>query len=144
MARTPIVQERVFDAAPEDVFAAWSEPDRLSDWMRPGPDMKEADVEIDFRVGGSFRIVMHGAEQDFVHHGEYLEIDRPRRLVLSWVSEWMPPGEEETRVTVELAPVDGGRTHLRLTHDRLPESNVYAGHRDGWQRILLLAGESLA
>ena len=137
--------ERVLDAPPEEVFAAWGDAESLAVFMCPSSEMERATVETDFRVGGGFRIVMHGAEQDYVQHGEYLELVPGERLVFTWISEWMPVGETATRVTVTLAPAPDGRTRLELVHDGLPsEGDSYAGHPDGWKRILERLAAALA
>jgi uncharacterized protein YndB with AHSA1/START domain len=130
-----IVVERLLPAPPEAVFAAWTDPADLGRWLVPG-EMTRASVELDFRVGGRFRVAMHGEEQDYVQHGEYLEIDPPKRLVFTWVSEWMPEGEQHTRVSVSFEPVGADLTRLRLVHDQLPEGDGYEGHRGGWTSIV--------
>ena len=132
---TPLVQERVIAATPERVFAAWSDAASMGRWMCPG-EMQRADVELDFRVGGAFRIAMHGEEQLYVQHGEFVEIDAPKRLVFTWHSEWMPEGERDTRVTVTFEPESRGATRLRLVHDQLPATGSYDGHQDGWGSIV--------
>ena len=91
--RGPIVQERVLPAAPADVFAAWGDPESLRVWMCPAEGIEHASAEVDFRVGGAFTIVMHGEGQDYRQTGEYLEIDAPRRLVFTWISDFVPPNE---------------------------------------------------
>lgn len=133
--RDPIVVERLLPAPPEDVFAAWSDPESLSTWLCPG-DMERATVEVDFRVGGAFRVVMHGAERDYAQHGEYLEIDAPKRLVFTWVSDWVAPEEARTVVTVSLEPADRDRTRLLLVHEELPDTGTYDGHAQGWTSIV--------
>lgn len=140
----PIVQERVLSASPSDVFAAWTDPASLRVWMCPADDIARASAEVDFRVGGAFRIVMHGKEGDYTQTGEYLEIDSPRRLVFTWISDFVPTAEARTKVTVTLEPVDGGRTKIVLVHDQLPATGTYDGHRNGWAAILRKLGESLA
>ena len=57
-------------------------------------------AELDPRVGGRYKIVMHG-DRDFDHHGEYLVVDPPAKLSFTWISE----GSEYQRsiVTVELS-----------------------------------------
>lgn len=140
----PIVQQRVLLAPPSDVFAAWSDPASLRVWMCPADDIARASAEVDFRVGGAFRIVMHGKERDYTQTGEYLEIDSPRRLVFTWISDFVPPEEAKTKVTVTLEQVDGGRTKIVLVHDELPPTGTYDGHRNGWEAILRKLGESLA
>jgi uncharacterized protein YndB with AHSA1/START domain len=132
--RASVVQERILPAPPDEVFAAWSDPESLRRWMCPG-EIRSADVEVDFRVGGRFRVVMHGA-REYAHHGEYLEIVPPRRLVFTWVSEFLPEAEAHTRVTVTLEPIEATRTHIRLVHDLLPAGDAYAGHAQGWEDIL--------
>jgi len=123
-----LVLERVLPATAEEVFAAWTTPERMAEWMSP---VGTAEAEVDLRVGGSFRVVM--VEHDRLEHtGEYLELDPPRRLVFTWVSPYTGP--EPSLVTVELHPHDDG-TRLVLTHERLPE-DVVDGHRNGWGSML--------
>jgi uncharacterized protein YndB with AHSA1/START domain len=75
---------------------------------------------------------MIGPEAELEHTGEYLEVDRPRRLVFTWRSPYTGP--EPSMVTVDLRP-DGGGTELTLRHERLPEEHVEP-HRGGWGQIL--------
>jgi uncharacterized protein YndB with AHSA1/START domain len=122
-----LVVERVLPAAPDEVFDAWTTPSRMAAWMSP---VGAAEAEVDLRVGGSIRVVMLEARLE--HRGEYLEIDRPRRLVFTWVSPFT--GAEPSVVTVELLPHDDG-TRVVLKHERLPE-DVVDGHRDGWGSMI--------
>lgn len=138
-----IVQERLIAAPPAAVFDAWRDPESIRVWMCPDPEMSEASVEVDFRVGGRFRIVMHGAEQDYDHTGEYVEIDPPRRLVFTWISHFIRDAEQRTRVTLELEDAGEGKTQLLLVHDELPSSDAYDGHDDGWAEILRKLAEHL-
>lgn len=133
-----IVQERRIGATADEVFHAWSDPDRLSRWMCPAEGMRPATVSVDFRVGGRFEIVMHGEERDFRQTGEYLAIEAPKRLVFRWVSDFVPAHEADTRVTVTIEP-DGRGCRIRLVHDELPATDTYDDHRGGWSRILDLA-----
>lgn len=134
--RAPIVQERLIAAPAARVFHAWRDPESLGRWMCPAADISCATVEVDFRVGGRFRIVMHGATRDYAHTGEYLEIDEPRRIVFTWISDFVPKDEARTLVTVSLEPLDEHRTRLRLVHAELPDTNTYDGHDGGWRIIL--------
>jgi uncharacterized protein YndB with AHSA1/START domain len=142
MSGRELVIERILPATPADVFAAWSDADGLATWMCPG-DLSGADVELDFRVGGRFAFDMRGGDQPYAHHGEYLVIEPPKRLVMRWVSEWMPEGERDTRVTVTFEAQGEGATRIRIHHEELPESDSYDGHAEGWASILSKLDERL-
>ena len=72
--------ERIIAADIGTVFDAWLDADSLGTWMCPG-EMSGASAELGPRVGGGYRPVMHGSENDFVHTGQYLKIERPKLLV---------------------------------------------------------------
>jgi uncharacterized protein YndB with AHSA1/START domain len=90
-----IVITRKFDAPAALIFKAWTTPELVKRWW--GFDSSQWLVcEIDLRVGGGWRYVTReegGYEVGF--HGEYREIDAPKRLVNTEVFEGMPPTEKE-------------------------------------------------
>ena len=84
--------------------------------------------------------------------GEIKEIDRPRRLVLTWRNQLFPQMHAEgySRLTYELEPT-GDAVKLTLTHEMdVPESTLIDATSKGWPGILaslkslLETGESLA
>lgn len=136
-AAEPLEVRRLLPATPEEVFAAWTEPDTMARWLSP---VGHAEVEVDLRVGGRFRVAMVGQDRRIEHTGEYLEIAPPRRLAFTWASPYTGP--EPTVVTVELRPAREG-TELLLIHRGLPEDQVEP-HAGGWGGMLdRLAGEVL-
>jgi uncharacterized protein YndB with AHSA1/START domain len=122
---------RVLRTSREDVFDMWTCAENLRLWMRP-PRASGATAESDPRVGGRYRIVMHG-DRDYDHHGEYLVVDRPSKLSFTWISEGSH--HQTSVVTVELFDRGRGETDLILTHERLPPEEV-ARHTEGWTEIL--------
>jgi len=140
MSCQEIVIERILPAPPAVVFEHWSDAERMAQWMCPSEGMTKASVEMDFRVGGRFEIVMHG-EQDYHHTGEFLEIEPDRLLVFSWISAWMDEGEQTTCVRVEFELAEDDQTRLVLTHSSLPDTGAYDGHQDGWRTILRLLSD---
>lgn len=122
--------ERRLPAPIEEVFRWWTDPDRLSAWMSP---VGTAEAEVDLRVGGLLRIVMRGGDTVIEHHGRYVEIVPPTRLVFTWASPFT--GTDPSVVTVELKPASAGETVLRLIHAALPEA-VAESHRGGWGSML--------
>jgi glutathione S-transferase len=85
-------------------------------------------------VGGALRLVMRSPEgKEFGGSGEYIEIDRPRRLVFTWT--WDGQGRRESRqlVEVEFSDRGDGTTSVVLTNRGLPDEQSKRSHRDGWQ-----------
>ena len=105
-----------YDAPPERVFAAWTEPDRMKRWWGP-KGWTIAWSEADLRPGGAFRYAMRSPEGDeHVVEGTIAEIDPPR--LYSTVSELggdgnHPPVRVVTTVTFE--GKDGGTLLILVT-----------------------------
>jgi uncharacterized protein YndB with AHSA1/START domain len=102
------VMTRTFDAPRDLVFKAHSSCEHMKHWW--GPRRYEiASCDIDFRPGGSWRIVHRGGDgQEFVFHGEFREIVPPERL--TWTFEWEGmPGHVSVQ-TLELEEHDGKTT----------------------------------
>jgi uncharacterized protein YndB with AHSA1/START domain len=123
--------ERHIAAPPEAVFDAWLDPESAGKWLFATPDGRLERCEIDARVGGRFRIDERRGGELAEHHGEYVELDRPRRLAFDF---WTSFSDERTRVTIDIAP-EGDGTRIALTHD-----GVWADWADktrqGWTTIL--------
>ena len=113
---TSLRVERTFDASPEDVFDAWTNPEVLRRWWRPNPAWSTPVAEVDLRVGGRYRISMEDPETgpSITAGGEYSEVSRPRRLVYSW--QW----EEDDGRLGHAEHRSGGlpRRWRRRAHDR--------------------------
>ena len=126
--------------APEKVFDAWLDPALARRFLFTTPTGEVVRCDIEAVVGGRFTITdrrppgdEHLAEGgDIEHVGEYLEIDRPRRLVFTFGVPQFDP--VMTRVTVEVAP-DGDGCILTLTHDDVP-AEWAEQDREGWTMIL--------
>jgi uncharacterized protein YndB with AHSA1/START domain len=109
-----ILITREFDAPRRLVYRAWTTPELVTRWWsgRRG-EMKL--VDIDLRVGGTWRYVMEaqgGFEVAF--HGEYREIVPGERIVTTEVFEGMPPSGEGDVLNVVTFAESGGRTTLEL------------------------------
>jgi uncharacterized protein YndB with AHSA1/START domain len=123
---------RRFAASPERVFDAWLDPEMARKWLfgsletHPGRR-----VEIDARVGGTWRMtnLCEGMELEGV--GEYLEIDRPRRLAFTFAIPAFGPHVD--RIVVEIAP-DGAGCRLTLTHEQLP-LEFHDATTSGWGKM---------
>ena len=130
----PIVQVRRRVKAPaEQVFDLWTKPDLMVRWMSPFPGAVDCKASCDLRPGGTFSLVMSSPQSNREVSGTYVEIDRPRKLVFTWMGPLT--NHVNTLVTVELHP-HGDETDLVLTHERLPTPAIHEGHTRGWGIIL--------
>lgn len=134
-----LVLRKLIPVSREEVFAAWSDPASIRHWMCPG-DTQTTEAQIDFRVGGSFRIVMKGGKDDTEHSGEYQVIEPPSKLSFTWISK--NTDFKTTLVTIELLQ-RGDNTELTLTHERFPSAARVRQHKGGWSRIADLLAEHL-
>ena len=101
-----ILITREFDAPRELVFKAWTTPELVARWWS-GERGKVTSIDIDLRVGGTWRYVMEANEGfEVAFHGEYREIVPNERLVNTEVFEGMPDGEAVDTLTLTAA--DGG------------------------------------
>ena len=120
-------------ARAEEIFDLWTQPDLMARWMSPFPGAVDCTANCDPRPGGAFSLVMQAGESSREVSGAYVEVDRPRKLVFTWMGPLT--NNVTTLVTVELTP-RGGETDLVLTHERLPTSAIVEGHTKGWGHIL--------
>ena len=130
---TPLRITRRFDAPPARIFDAFVEPAMAREWLftSPNTDLDAREVAIDLRPGGAWRMTNPMPDQEIVGVGEYLEIDRPRRLAFTFSIPQFGPGED--RIVVELEPGDGG-TVLTLSQELLPAEH-HDATRQGWAQM---------
>ena len=133
-ATGPIVQvRRRVRAGAEQIFDLWTKPDLMVRWMSPFPGAVDCEASCDLRPGGAFSLVMTSGESSREVSGAYVQIDRPRKLVFTWMGPLT--NNVNTLVTLELSP-RGDETDLVLTHERLPTPAIVDGHTRGWGNIL--------
>jgi uncharacterized protein YndB with AHSA1/START domain len=126
--------ERTFDAAAEDVFDAWTNPEVMRRWFHAGADWETADAEVDLRVGGQVRVVMRRPDGRTAEMGgEYTVIDRPRRLVMTWTFEDAPGNEQLLEVQFTES---GDATTVVLINTRISTDARRASQDYGWRQCL--------
>ncbi len=126
---------RTFDASPETVYRAWTDPDVVKRWFGPTPEFTTPIAEIDLRIGGAYRIGMKSPEGElYVATGVYREIVPNEKLVFTWRWE-NDPSSPETVVTVEFKR-SGQNTELLFTHENFPTEDLAKDHQEGWEGAL--------
>jgi uncharacterized protein YndB with AHSA1/START domain len=112
------------NAPVQEVFRHLTDPVAMIRWMGQHATLEPA-------PGGAFEVDINGVPV----RGRYLEVDPPRRVVVSWGvagSPDLPPGASQVEFT--LTPTVAG-TRLRLVHRNLPPDQASV-HGTGWRHFL--------
>lgn len=124
-----LVVRRSYDASPEELWDAITDPERLVRWFLP--------ISGDLRVGGRFQLEGNAS-------GEILRCERPSTIGLTWES-----GGGSSEVQLRLTPA-GEATVLELEHAPVPVEIIPNaapgawGIGAGWEMGLVALGDYLA
>jgi uncharacterized protein YndB with AHSA1/START domain len=117
--------EVTVQAPPETVFDYFVDADKLVRWMGTRATLEP-------RPGGLF----HLEYREGTVRGEFVEVERPSRIVFTWgwedPADAVQPGGSTVEVTLA---AEGTATLVRLRHLGLPEESR-AGHAQGWEQFL--------
>jgi uncharacterized protein YndB with AHSA1/START domain len=135
---TSLTLVRQIRASLPTVFELLSTAEGLTAWWGPD-DFPVLSAQADVRLGGGFRVrfrTVDGAEHECA--GEFLEIEPPIRIAMSW--RWTEGGEPEekgavSRLELNLRPIQTG-TELTLVHSALQSEASQLSHSGGWQGAL--------
>jgi uncharacterized protein YndB with AHSA1/START domain len=132
-----LVLQRLFDAPPEKVYRAWTEPELLKQWFAPLP-WTTPFAKLDVRPGGANRITMRSPEgEDQPEGGVYLEVMPNRKLVFTdaYLEAWIPSESPFMTVTLTFEP-EGTKTRYtaRVLHWRVEDKKKHEemGFQAGW------------
>jgi len=135
-----VVITRVFDARRALLWKAWTDPKMMAQWFGPR-GFTSSVPELDVRVGGALRIVMHGPDgNDYPMKGVFREVVAPERLVFTNIAidtEGNHLLEGETAVI--FAEKDGKTTLTLKTHavGLVPiATTMLAGMEAGWTQSI--------
>jgi uncharacterized protein YndB with AHSA1/START domain len=137
---TEIEITRRFDAPAKLVFEAMAIPELVKRWW--GYEGFEwVTCDIDLRVGGSWRYHARHEGMDVAFHGEYREVDAPRRVVYTEVYEGAPEAGAGVN-TVTLDEADGVTTMTivseypsREVRDLVIDSGMESGMQVSYDRL---------
>ena len=117
LADREVVVSRRFDAPPEVVWEAWTNPDRVVQWWGPN-GFTTTNHEMHVRVGGVWSHTMQGPNgTDYPSRAVFMEVVRPRRIAYR-----LDGGSETTRTQcdVEWTFTASGRGTLLSMRIRFP------------------------
>lgn len=137
---------REFDAPPEKVFRAHTDPELVVQWL--GPRDTEMTVDHwDCRSGGSYRYVHGRGDEEYGFRGCFHEVRPSELIVQTFTFEGFPDGVALEKLVLE--DLGNGRTRLTATslvdsfegRDAFVASGMEVGVREGYERLdELLAG----
>jgi uncharacterized protein YndB with AHSA1/START domain len=128
---TSLTLVRRIKARPSVVFDAMTTAQGIAQWW--GPDAGPVLIaEADPRKGGRYRVrfrKLDGSEHE--SSGEFLDIVRPERVVMSWRWKGGEEDPNESRVEIALKAIPEG-TEITFTHSLLQDEETSRGHAEGW------------
>ena len=133
------VVRRVLPAPPHVVFDEWLDPEGMTEWMCPRP-ARAVKIVLEPVVGGALRIDIEDSAASLYVTGQFIELDRPRRLRFSWsCSDWTDPAVQ-SEVTVILEDHGTGQTLMTIEHGPHDDDEAgraaHAEHWAGWEFFL--------
>lgn len=139
--RVPLVRiVREFDAPPEKVFRAHTDPALLVQWL--GPRGLEMRIEHhDCRTGGSYRYAHSRDGEEYWFHGSFHEVRPNEVIVQTFTFEGQPDSVALERMV--LTDLGNGRTRLEGSslvdsfeaRDAFVASGMDTGVREGYERL---------
>ncbi|HEX6167672.1 MAG TPA: SRPBCC family protein [Acidimicrobiales bacterium] len=137
----PLVRiTREFDAPPDKVFRAHTDPDLVVQWLGPR-DLTMTVDHYDCRTGGSYRYLHVRGDDEFGFHGCFHEVRPSELIVQTFTFEGVPDGVALEKLVFE--DLGDGRTRLIATslvdsfadRDAFVASGMETGVREGYERL---------
>jgi len=122
--------QRTYNASAERVFDAWTSEEVMRRWWHAGHDWHTTEAEVDLRIGGTIRVTMHDPHKDkqVGGGGQYVEIQRPTRLVFTWLWDGT---DRRQMIEIDFEEKDGSTT-VRFAHRNLWDEAAVRDHDMGW------------
>ena len=123
-----------FNASPEIIWKAWTDPVLILNWFGSDPDGKGISAQLNVHPGGAFEVSFADAD-GMVHtcSGIYVEVDKPRKLSFTW--SWKSEPGVESFITVLLTPMEE-QTQMQFIHSNLSAGSQH-DYDKGWKSTFL-------
>jgi uncharacterized protein YndB with AHSA1/START domain len=112
-----IVCTRRFEVSCDGLFGAWVNPSILAKWLFTTATSELHRAEFEPWEGGNWTVVDRREGEYFAATGQYLQINRPHRLIFTF--GMLQLSAEFVHVVVDIARTASG-SELTLTHEYLP------------------------
>lgn len=134
---------RKFNVSPEVVFDALTKPEAMRVWWTD-----KTIFDMDLSVGGQWAITRTEEEMTFTMTGEYLEVDRPKRLCYTISMPQFSPNSDT--VSIDILPDGDGGCEVTFVQSgpdiaeelkNLPDGSTSESEK-GWQQGFDLMAEA--
>jgi len=140
MTTGPVVQIEELQIAVEDLWALWTEPDKIGKWLAGG-------ATIDLRVGGTYQLTGHLMSRPLSQPvgGPIVGLEEEYVLKVSWklpteLGAAADSASPPTTLVVLFQPLGPNRTRLRLEHDGWRDGDEWAAavrwHTEVWTEVM--------
>ena len=106
----------IIPASPKEIYDAWLDSDGHT-------KMTGATAKVSNKVGGKFEA------WDGYIHGSNLELTPGKRIVQAWRTEEFDAADPDSRLEIDLEPVEGG-AQVTIKHSALPAHGMQ--YEQGW------------
>lgn len=126
--------QRWFDAPPEVVFDAFTDPDAQRALRAAAPDWI-VESECDLQVGGEWIVRFGPSSAPYVERNVFQIVKRPHHLVYASTTEWPDGSHFESLMEISFQWLKG-RTLLTLSLRGLPSEDLERRFAEGWNEFL--------
>lgn len=128
---------RIFNAAPERLWQAWTDPEALMQWSCPkGFVVTHAEGKLE--QGGGWQSAMKSSSGEIFNlKGQYKEITEPHRLVFT--QQWLHRDGKlspETTISITLKALDA-KTKMTFKQSGFESDSVRDSHERGWAEAIV-------
>jgi len=130
---TVLAMKHSFNATPERVYRAWTDPQLMGEFLCPG-EFVAKEVQADPSGGGTYRVVMEQTDGgEFVACGTYRELIPAERIACTWCwEEDDRKRDQQTMLTLGFKPLGDNMTELTLTQEHFRNEAQRSAHASGW------------
>jgi uncharacterized protein YndB with AHSA1/START domain len=147
---TAVARHEFATLTPEQIYDAWLDPATVRAW--DDRNLKDRDpssavtrIETDPRVGGRFLFADIRDGEETETWGYYRALEWPTRIVFTWFTSPEEEEEDNSTVTLEIAPKEGGGSLATMRHDMSAEWADYIEQTaNAWRGMLKSIEDTLS
>ncbi|HHM23715.1 MAG TPA: SRPBCC domain-containing protein [Bacteroidetes bacterium] len=128
--------KKALPAPREKAFEAWTQPEAIKQWFRPGPGYEVPFAVVNLRHGSRFKIGLKDPDGKLhLFAGVFTEVRVPEKLVYTWSFGGGGTHQERSLVAVKFEQKDG-QTELTLSHGLFLNESLKNEQQKMWEGIL--------